>query len=211
MTTEQAKRDWAQDLTEAQIRTIRGLGYIDAIKQVREWTSCDLLAAKLTVDRHQRNQPPTLIAPTVHPGGTPRDELVAQISTALNALDLAIDAIRAACPNHRNYIPQGDGAFQAAQRQYLARLNQVRQARPELKQIMDAILDQRDCAMTEATQPYIIGRKRADEWAEGCDSGAAMWLERHPGAIAFGVDAGAIRVAFVDIYTAGEWLKGVLP
>jgi hypothetical protein len=37
------------------------------------------------------------------------------------------------------------------------------------------------------------------------------WLERHPAAVAFGVDAGAIRVAFVDIYAAGEWLRGMLP
>ena len=53
MTTEQAKRDWAQDLTEAQIRTIRGLGYIDAIRRVREWTGWRLAEARNAVPTEQ--------------------------------------------------------------------------------------------------------------------------------------------------------------
>ena len=59
-------------------------------------------------------------------------------------------------------------------------------------------------------EPYLASRKAAGEWAEDGDRDAYAWLERHPEAIAFGVDDGAIRVAFVDIYAAGEWLKEML-
>jgi hypothetical protein len=86
MTTEQAKRDWAQDLTEAQIRTIRGLGYIDAIRRVREWTGWRLAEARNAVDRHRPNRPLTLAVPTEQAYRVLLEDINACGSEALTAL-----------------------------------------------------------------------------------------------------------------------------
>jgi len=66
--------------------------------------------------------------------------------------------------------------------------------------------------MTEATHPYLASRRAAEVWAEDGDKDAAIWLERHPAAIAFYVEAGVSCGAVLGIYAAGtrEWLKEVL-
>ena len=145
MTPEQAKRDWAQDLTETQIKTIRGLGYIEAVKQVREWTGCGLQDAKDLVVHH-RPPVPGLMAPTVHPGGTPRPELAAQITVAWAVVELAIEAMGNCRPARRDYDFPGGAAFRTAQRQHLARLERLCEVLSELGQIRKAILLQREDA-----------------------------------------------------------------
>ncbi len=73
--------------------------------------------------------------------------------------------------------------------------------------------------MTRATQPYLADRATLFLWAEGAgdpeettkDAECAQgWLDRHPNAFAFGIDDDDIQAAFVDVYTAGEWMKDMV-
>ena len=80
-----------------------------------------------------------LAIPTMHMNGTSRQELIDQLCTAGEALRLAIDALQSACPNGRDYYPQGRDATQEALRQHANRLHNLTAVRAELYEIAEAI------------------------------------------------------------------------
>jgi hypothetical protein len=83
-----------------------------------------------------------LIVPTVHLNGTSKETLMDQITDAAQALRLAMEAIREAAPNARDYYVQGPNAFQEVQRQHCARINRLADVYTEYMEIAEAIADQ---------------------------------------------------------------------
>jgi hypothetical protein len=77
--------------------------------------------------------------PTIHAGGTPKDLLYGQLRDAVDVLTAALHAMRQAAPVARDYAPQGAGAFEAAEREHLERVQRVESAALELVQIARAI------------------------------------------------------------------------
>jgi queuine/archaeosine tRNA-ribosyltransferase len=77
--------------------------------------------------------------PTIHSNGTSRAELMAQLEAAHSALDVAIGALEQACPNGRDYYPQGAAAIQEALRQHANRLHNLTAVSLELRKIAEAI------------------------------------------------------------------------
>lgn len=77
--------------------------------------------------------------PTIHPKGTPRDELYGQLRDAVDVLTAALDMMRRAEPVARDYAPQGAGAFEAAHREHVDRVARVESAALELVAIARAI------------------------------------------------------------------------
>ena len=69
----------------------------------------------------------------MHLGGTSRDELVRQYSEAAQGLRAALDGLREASPNGRDYYVQGDGALKEAQREHASRLDRVRAVLDEIE------------------------------------------------------------------------------
>jgi len=77
--------------------------------------------------------------PTIHPAGTPRDELYGQLRDAVDVLTAALHAMRQAAPVARDYAPQGADAFEAATREHLDRVKRVESAALELVEVARAI------------------------------------------------------------------------
>lgn len=80
-----------------------------------------------------------LSVPTVHLNGTSQTELLTQLTTAADAVRDAITAVQKACPNGRDYYPQGRDATQEALRQHANRLHNLTAVRRELVEIAEAI------------------------------------------------------------------------
>lgn len=74
--------------------------------------------------------------PTVHMNGTGAETLLEQTTEAARAVDEAIDKIRAAWPNGRDYYVQGDNALREAQAEWQARVDKLMGVKKELEQIM---------------------------------------------------------------------------
>ena len=83
----------------------------------------------------------TLAIPTIHLNGTSRAELVKQVEDAAHAVQAAIRAVEQACPNGRDYYPQGSDAIQEALRQQANRLHNLTAVNRELCEIWEAISD----------------------------------------------------------------------
>lgn len=66
-----------------------------------------------------------MITPTVHLNGTSGGALLEQILKARAALDAALDAMREAEPNGRDFYPQGNNAINTAIAEHLARIKSV--------------------------------------------------------------------------------------
>jgi len=81
------------------------------------------------------------IVPTVHLNGTSRDELVAQLRTAIEAIHAAESALTKAAPHGRDYYPQGSDAIRVAQQEHAARLVKLQEIESELTEIALAIMD----------------------------------------------------------------------
>lgn len=73
-----------------------------------------------------------LVIPTVHMNGTRGVDLIDQISEARYALDLAMRALIKACPNGRDYYPQGNEAIYAAMEQHEVRYKALESVYSEL-------------------------------------------------------------------------------
>jgi hypothetical protein len=130
-------------LTETQIEIIRALKYVEAVKQVREWTGCGLFEAVRATHPYEPLVP-GLMVPTLHPGGTLRRELVDQNIVAWVAVGLAIEAMGNCRLVRRDYDSPGGAAFRTAQRQHSARTERLIEVMLELGQIRNAILAQRE-------------------------------------------------------------------
>ena len=81
----------------------------------------------------------TLSVPTVHLNGTSREELLTQLTTAADAVRDAISAVQKACPNGRDYYPQGKDAVREALRQHDNRLRCMADVLCDLSEIAEAI------------------------------------------------------------------------
>ena len=80
-----------------------------------------------------------LSVPTVHLNGTSQTELLTQLTTAADAVRDAITAVQKACPNGRDYYPQGRDATQEALRQHDNRLRCMADVLCELVEIAEAV------------------------------------------------------------------------
>lgn len=82
-------------------------------------------------------KPPALICPTVHLNGTSRKELQANYRTAYEALERALDAMKAIAPHGRDYYPQDSKpvhgpVYLAARDQHDARVAAVAQVQRDI-------------------------------------------------------------------------------
>lgn len=80
--------------------------------------------------------------PTVHINGTHRDSLLEQQTEACAALTRALDAMRAAAPNARDFYVQGPEAFEQAVAEHASRVKAVDRVRMEHVAIAEDIADQ---------------------------------------------------------------------
>jgi hypothetical protein len=82
-----------------------------------------------------------LLIPTIHRNGTDGNDLLEQNSDARHAIRLAIKALQNACPNGRDYYPQGDGVIYQAIEQHTKRLKALEAVHNELGEIAGEIAD----------------------------------------------------------------------
>lgn len=82
-----------------------------------------------------------MMLPTIHNNGTSKRALIEANCEASSALRLALEALAAACPNARDYYPQGPGAFNLAMREHEARIGKLRDVYKELEALTIAIDD----------------------------------------------------------------------
>ena len=83
-----------------------------------------------------------LATPTIHLNGTSAKELFEGYLAAYRAIGAAIDAVQKACPNGRDYYPQGNEAIQQALAEHRARLEKLIEVRREIETIAQIIQDQ---------------------------------------------------------------------
>tara|TARA_R110000803_G_scaffold32357_6_gene71388 strand:- start:698 stop:988 length:291 start_codon:yes stop_codon:yes gene_type:complete len=83
----------------------------------------------------------TLTVPTVHLNGTGKDDLLNQLYDAYEAVGHALDVMRKAGPNGRDYYPQGTDALRNAQDEHQARATKLHQVQIEVEAIIIAIND----------------------------------------------------------------------
>jgi hypothetical protein len=81
----------------------------------------------------------TLAVPTIHLNGTSRENLMEDLLGAYHALTEAITALGRACPNGRDYYPQGNDALSAALEDHRSRLARLESVKAELMQVAEAI------------------------------------------------------------------------
>lgn len=80
-----------------------------------------------------------LAVPTVHLNGTSKDQLLAQLCDAGDALRSAITALANASPNARDYYPQGNSACRLAADQHASRMQRLESVLDELTEIQCAL------------------------------------------------------------------------
>ena len=82
-----------------------------------------------------------MIYPTIHLGGTARADLLAQHLVAMLAVAAAIEALRLACPNGRDYYPQGADYINAAMDAHGKRLDALQAILADLEALAMHISD----------------------------------------------------------------------
>lgn len=80
-----------------------------------------------------------IIAPTVHLNGTSKGALMEGYGNAYAALEAAMAALSEACPNGRDYYPQGPDAFVAARDEHIAQMGALRDIRDNMMAKMEAL------------------------------------------------------------------------
>ena len=79
-----------------------------------------------------------MIAPTIHLNGTSRDEISRQLEEAYAAVNAAIDALKRAAPNGRDYYPQGLDAIDRAMDEHFARMLKLQSVADEIENLANA-------------------------------------------------------------------------
>jgi hypothetical protein len=82
--------------------------------------------------------------PTIHLNGTNGHVLLEQTTDVMNKVTVALNALRAAAPNGRDYYTQGPGAIDAATAEHNARVDKLLDVLRELNEIALSICDQND-------------------------------------------------------------------
>jgi hypothetical protein len=83
-----------------------------------------------------------LMIPTVHMNGTGKETLLREYVNAMNALDMAIDALRFITVHGRDYYPQGNDAINDAMAQRASHFEKLEEVRFEIEAIAVAISEQ---------------------------------------------------------------------
>jgi hypothetical protein len=81
----------------------------------------------------------TLMVPTVHMNGTARADLQQQLADAIDAVHATGKALAKACPNGRDYYPQGSGAINTALDQHEHRMGLLKEVVTELETMLEAV------------------------------------------------------------------------
>ncbi len=76
--------------------------------------------------------------PVVHLNGTSKQALLDQQADAASALEDAIRILKAAQPNARDFAPRGNGAFDAANAEHIARLLKLESVLKDITNITEA-------------------------------------------------------------------------
>jgi hypothetical protein len=82
--------------------------------------------------------------PTIHLNGTSGAELMAQAEAAHLAVLEAIEAVAKACPNARDYYPQGDNAYKQAAHEHGERLFALQAVQRDLEELWLHLSDEID-------------------------------------------------------------------
>ena len=82
-----------------------------------------------------------LILPTIHSGGTSKDELLNQLHIAASAVAKAIECVSDATPHGRDYYTQPDNKYVLARDQHAARIERLRSTWQELHEMYEALED----------------------------------------------------------------------
>ena len=82
-----------------------------------------------------------MITPTVHLGGTSRQDLLDQFMEAGHALSLALSKMQDAYPNGRDYYPQGPDAWSLAMQEHVSRVARVQGVVTEYGRLCEAVAD----------------------------------------------------------------------
>lgn len=82
-----------------------------------------------------------MIHPVVHPNGTAAEALLAQYTSAADALRDALEVLRAAAPNERDYYLLGKKAAQQAFAEHRARVERLTVTLRELETLAEHVLD----------------------------------------------------------------------
>jgi hypothetical protein len=77
--------------------------------------------------------------PTVHLNGTSKAELERLNYEAYKAVNAAIDALCNACPNGRDYYPQGNQAISEAMQEHQNRINALFAVKTDLEAILEVV------------------------------------------------------------------------
>ena len=80
--------------------------------------------------------------PTIHTGGTSRNQLLESYKESMTALRKAENVLQENGPNARDYYIQGAEAFPQAVRDHEERIQKLRSVREELQAIAESILSQ---------------------------------------------------------------------
>ncbi len=82
--------------------------------------------------------------PTIHLNGSDADVLYKQARDADHFIRVALQALYDMAPNARDYYPQGDGAFEAARKEHMARIDALIAVQEDIVKLAVGVLDQRD-------------------------------------------------------------------
>jgi len=80
-----------------------------------------------------------MLIPTIHLNGTSKEALLTSLCDAIDAVHVASHKLAAACPNSRDYYPQGSDAIGSALSEHDARMDKLKSVVFELEQIALAI------------------------------------------------------------------------
>jgi uncharacterized protein with HEPN domain len=83
-----------------------------------------------------------LSLPTVHLNGTSGEELLAQVTTAAQAIRDALEALGKTAPHGRDYYIKSDAEYYTARNEFLGRVNHLEAVLNELEFIGENISDQ---------------------------------------------------------------------
>jgi hypothetical protein len=78
-----------------------------------------------------------MMLPTIHLNGTSREQLFEGYMDALAAIEYALEAVKYAAPNGRDYYPQGPDAMAQAGDEHILRMKALDKIAAELRTIAE--------------------------------------------------------------------------
>ena len=84
-----------------------------------------------------------MMKPTIHSNGTGAADLLEQVENVYRLAGDLAEALGKACPNERDYYPQGDNAVHTAIAEHSARMVAVEKIRDDMLALADNVYDNR--------------------------------------------------------------------